>query len=251
MPLTAPPTAAVGRALGLLELFASADHGVRLSDASERLGLAPSTVHRLLGQLVRANFVQHDAARRVYYPGEALLALAASLAPDVALRASALPELRDLVSRTGEPASLAVLRGARAYFIASLHRPGSRLPNPHAGGTVALHASATGKALLAAASREVVEQLVPTERLRTRARVTTRTALFRELDECRVRGFALSFEETAPGITAVASPIAGASGHVYGALSVATSSTRVRRDDLFAIGRALCASSARIGLHLP
>lgn len=245
------PTVSVERALSLLGLFANADAGVRLCEARDLLGLPGSTAHRLLAQLVRAKFVQRDERRHVYYAGEALLTLAASLAPDITLRASALPELRELVHRTGETTSLVVMRDAQAYFVTSLHRPGSDAEKPQSGATLPLHASASGRALLSRSPREYIEHLIPHERLKTSVARTTRTAFLGDLDECRARGFAMSFEETAPGIVAVSSPIAGAGGRVYGALSIAAAAERVRRDDLFSIGRALSDSSARIGRYLP
>ena len=247
----ARPTESVGRALELLQLFRAANEGVRLVEASTALGLARSTTHRLLATLEAQRFVRRDSQTRAYYAGDALLALAASLVPDLVLRETALAEMRRIMQRTSEPTSLVVLRESMAYFVASLHRPGSRLANPRSGISLPLYSSAGGKALLSAATRAEFEVLVPTERLRTRTARTTRTELARELDDARRRGFATSFEETAAGVTAVASPITSATGHVYGAISIAARAGRVPRDELFALGRALHESCARIGARLP
>jgi len=65
------PIASVDRALRLL-LLVGRRSSVRLSEASEALGVAPSTAHRLLAMLAFHGFVRHDGDRHGYVAGPAL-----------------------------------------------------------------------------------------------------------------------------------------------------------------------------------
>src|SRR5437763_16212817 len=72
MPRSRPayPIASVDRALRLLLLVAQRSR-LRLSEASEALGVAPSTAHRLLAMLVFHDLVRQED-RYAYVPGPAL-----------------------------------------------------------------------------------------------------------------------------------------------------------------------------------
>src|SRR5215470_8861033 len=65
------PIASVDRALRLL-LLVGRRSSVRLSEASQALGVAPSTAHRLLAMLAFHDFVRRDGDRRGYVAGPAL-----------------------------------------------------------------------------------------------------------------------------------------------------------------------------------
>ncbi|MBA3294655.1 MAG: helix-turn-helix domain-containing protein [Geodermatophilaceae bacterium] len=59
------PITSVGNALRLLLLFRERK-AIRLSDASDYLGVANSTAHRLLAMLVHHEFVEQDPGQRTY-----------------------------------------------------------------------------------------------------------------------------------------------------------------------------------------
>lgn len=63
------------------------------------------------------------------------------------------------------------------------------------------HATALGKVMLAALPRETVEQLYVSEQLASRGprTITTRSELYRQLDEVARRGYAIDDEESRPG----------------------------------------------------
>lgn len=59
----------VDRALALLEFLAEDEVGYRLSDLTDRSGISPSTIHRLLTTLEQRNFVQFNQASGIWYIG--------------------------------------------------------------------------------------------------------------------------------------------------------------------------------------
>src|SRR5947209_8848476 len=93
-PRPAYPIASVDRALRLL-LLVSHRSRVRLSEASEALGVAPSTAHRLLAMLVYHDLVRQED-RYAYVPGPALAAIVRATVSEADLRVLARPAIERL-----------------------------------------------------------------------------------------------------------------------------------------------------------
>jgi DNA-binding IclR family transcriptional regulator len=93
-------------------------------------------------------------------------------------------------------------------------RPGARMP---------LHASASGKALLATMTDEEFERHLPEPDLPASARLTLRErdALLAEMYLIRAQGYARQIDEFVDGIAAVAAPIFDACDRPMAALSIA------------------------------
>src|SRR5215467_11271681 len=88
------PIASVDRALRLL--LVGRRSSLRLSEASEALGVAPSTAHRLLAMLAFHDFVRHDGDRHGYVPGPALAEIGRARVGTADLRRVARPIVEDL-----------------------------------------------------------------------------------------------------------------------------------------------------------
>src|SRR5215471_1817551 len=95
-PRPAYPIASVDRALRLMLLVAERSC-VSLSEASEALGVAPSTAHRLLAMLVFHDLVRQED-RFAYVPGPAMAAMARAVVQEVDLRELARPVLEELAA---------------------------------------------------------------------------------------------------------------------------------------------------------
>jgi DNA-binding IclR family transcriptional regulator len=93
-----------------------------------------------------------------------------------------------------------------------------------------LHATSTGKAILAflpTARREEILGTLPLER-HTERTVTTLPALRASLDEIRRTGVCVSVDEMVRGASGVAAPIVDRHGHLVGACTIAGPTDRVR-----------------------
>jgi DNA-binding IclR family transcriptional regulator len=257
MPVKAPgtpsQTESVSKAIRLLALFRGAQTPVRIAEASAATGLARSTTHRLLGTLQAQEFVRQDRATRAYYPGAALLALARSLSRDIELREIARAEMADLVRRTGETANLIVLQEGKALFVEGLEGSHVLRVAARVGLAGEPHATAGGKAILAEMSNAQIAQFHPNEKL---PRLTTHTIpsqrkLLRALAEVRAAGFATSSGESNMGVYAVAAAIKGASGTVYGALSLAAPLARATPAVTLALAGEVRRAATRIAGYFP
>ncbi|MER7792079.1 IclR family transcriptional regulator [Streptomyces sp. NPDC097640] len=236
------PITSVDHALHLATLLQQ-EGPLRVSDAAERLGVSPSTAHRLLAMLVYRGFAEQRPDRR-YQAGDVLRPAAASRAPVALLRQVALPHLHDLVDHVRESVNLVVLAGTEARFIASVEcdqvlRVGSR-----EGRTLPAHLTSGGKAVLAALPPEEVAALyggsddVGLPRLR------------RELALVRKRGFAINDQRTETGLTALATAIRDASGAPVAAAAIAMPTARFHRDHVSGWVAALNRAVSRVEREL-
>ena len=202
---------------------------LRVSEAADLLGVARSTAHRLLSALRRRDFLMQDKPNGAYRPGPALHAIGMVAISRLDIRRIAQPVLEQLRDKTKETASLAVLEGTMIRFVEcyeglSTVRIGSR-----AGVVRHAHASAVGKAILAALPDSELERRYPGEELPapTPASITSRRELMRELGQIRRQGYALNWEESSDGVAAVAVAVRDASGRPLASISVSVPSMRL------------------------
>jgi DNA-binding IclR family transcriptional regulator len=103
------------RAAAALDEIAASPGRLRLVDLGGRLGLAKSTVRRLLVGLVEIGFASIDEEGRISL-GERLLGLGGA-DDDASLATQFRPTLDRLARATGETVDLSVLRGRQMLFI--------------------------------------------------------------------------------------------------------------------------------------
>ena len=233
------PLSSVDAAL-LLAALLRQEGPTRLTDAAARLGVAPSTAHRLLAALVHRDFAVQLPDRR-YAPGPVL---GESVAPVVSsqLHDVALPHLRRLVAEQGESAHLVVPAGAVTRFVATVECDAVLRVGDRTGRTLPAHRSAAGKALLAGLDPDALAALLgrldPAEAER----------VHRDLRGVRRHGFALNDQATELGLTAVGVPVPGAPGGA--AISLAMPRVRFSRDRLPGWVAALRATAAAVAADL-
>jgi DNA-binding IclR family transcriptional regulator len=204
----------VHRTAAILMALRGEPDGLSLSQIAERVGLARSTVHRLIAALEQERFVVAASASRGFRLGPALASLAMSATRDVTLLIH--PFLVGLSHELNETVDLAVLEHDHVLFVDQVAAAARRLRAVSSVGAVfPAHCTANGKALLAAQSDEEIERLLPTklEKL-TPKTVTSRAKLLEELRQVRREGVAYDREEHTPGICAVGAAVAAPDGAV-------------------------------------
>jgi DNA-binding IclR family transcriptional regulator len=223
------PLASVDRALRLLLLFGR-QTSVRLSDASEALGVAPSTAHRLLAMLAFHDFVRRrEDGRRGYVPGPAMAAIGRAPIQEADLVHLARPFLEDLAARAGETVHLSVLEGSTVRYIDAVESAHALRVAARTGRSLPAHCTAAGKVLLATLAPDQVERLLGGVRLEpaTARSITDLGVLTRLLTQVRRAGHAVNLEESEDGVASVAVPVYDIPGRAMAALSVAGPVTRM------------------------
>jgi IclR family transcriptional regulator, acetate operon repressor len=136
---------AVDKALDLVELVASAEHPLRLSELAQAADLHRPTALRVLGDLIRRGWVQRVDDR--YLPGPAVLRLPRR---QDALAALARPLLERLSLATGMMVNLQVLETDQARVIDVVRPDRLEMISHLLGETLPVHRYAGPQALVAA-----------------------------------------------------------------------------------------------------
>jgi IclR family transcriptional regulator, acetate operon repressor len=205
------PIASVDNALRLLMLFRGQPR-VRLSDASDHLGVAHSTAHRLMAMLAYHGFVRQEPESRAYVAGPALVEIGLAAVRRIDIRGYARPVLEDLAGSLGETVHLAVLEGSNVRYLDSVESSRALRVASRTGSVLAANCTASGKALLAALKDEEVSELFAGQRTLTgltSRSITTRSRLIAELKAVRDRGCAINREESEEGVASVAVAVIG------------------------------------------
>src|SRR3954471_18156830 len=182
---------AAGRVLAVLSAFGPTHPSLTLSEISRRSGLTLTTTHRLVGELRQWGGLERGPDGR-YAIGLRLLELGALAPHGLQLRELALPYLDDLHQATRANVHLAVRDGADVVYVEALRARGAIRILSRLGGRWPLHATGTGRVLLAFAPPEVQEEVLhrPLHRFTTET-VTDPAQLRRILADVRRTGVAV------------------------------------------------------------
>lgn len=141
-------TAAVDRALSLLQAFREGESSLGLLELAARTRLHKSTALRLLASLQHAGMVMKLPDGR-YRLGPGIARLHAVYSSSFALEPVVMPVLRALVEQTGESAAFHVIQGAARLCLYRVDSPNPVRDHIRAGDLLPLDRGAGGHVLLA------------------------------------------------------------------------------------------------------
>jgi DNA-binding IclR family transcriptional regulator len=233
---TYPGTQAVTRAIALLKSFSAGQPEHSLAELAQTTGLNKTTAYRILAALEHERLIMRTRSGG-YRLGPELIALGGMALRSHDLRATARPVLEALAEDTGETTTLEVLSNhhvlvldevSSRYLVGMSQDIGSRLP---------LHATSTGKLLLAYAAPNLVETVLrgPLPPLAP-CTFTDPQRLAAELDQIRGQGYAVAQEELEIGFVAIAAPIRSHDQSVVAAISVGGPSLRLQGARIAEVG---------------
>jgi DNA-binding IclR family transcriptional regulator len=236
-----PGTQAVARAVALLKVFSDAQPEWRLTDLARAAHLHKATAHRLLATLEREGMVVRDAAREHY-----------RLGPEASdLRAVAAPELQALAAANGETATLEVPVGGDMLILDEVAGGALLGAVPEIGTRWPIHATSTGKALLALLPTQLRRDYLRTRLTRhTDRTIVSAAALERELDRIRRKGFAVAAEELERGYLAIGAAVRDHDGRPVAAISLGGPRLRFPTTRVETLGRHLHAAANRVSAAL-
>ena len=222
----------VDRAVQVLELLArEGEAGV--AEVARELRVHSSTASRLITALSGHELVERMADTRRVRLGVGLLRLAGATASRLDVTSQAQPVCDGLAEELGETVNVAVLTGDVATNVCQAQGRSTVAMQNWVGQRTVLHATSSGKVLLAhldEAERDG-QLTTPLERF-TEHTLTSAADLRRELQAVREIGWATAVEELETGLNAVAAPIRGHDGTVIAAISVAGPTYRLSPERL-------------------
>ena len=217
----------IARAAEMLRLLQAHPGGLNQAEIGERLGMARSTVSRILNALDDEGLVASRAARGRYRLGPEIARMANTVRTSVVIDVH--PFMEELSRELEETVDLSILDGDRATFVDQVVSPHRLRAISAVGESFPLHCCANGKALLANLPPEEQAWAVPSRLARlTVNTITTPAALRKELEHIRAEGIAYDREEQSEGICAVGAVLRGFSDEMI-AVSVPVPAQRFYR----------------------
>lgn len=220
----------------LLRHLGEHDGEKSITELSEELKLPRTSALRIVKTLEAEGFVQDTGEG--FQLGGALAALGMRAAGNVDLRAAARPVLAALARKSDETCHLATWDEGRALIIEVAECPHPLRAASRPGTRAYVHASATGKVLLASCAQDSLSAVwKKADRVSlTKNTIVSVATLKRELAKVSKNGYALDDEEYHLGVRCVAAPVFDSEGRVCAGMGITASSARFtkRRTAAFA-----------------
>ncbi|MCL7381757.1 IclR family transcriptional regulator [Streptomyces sp. 35G-GA-8] len=225
---------------------------VGVADLARAMELPKSSVQRALVTLHTAGWIRPaGGAPTRWVVTTKALHVGRHATGELGLRDVAVPVMEDLRRRTDETVHLAVPEGGKVVLIERLETAQPvRIILP-LGQVLPLHASANGKAVLAASPAEVVgRHLAGGLSGFTTTTITDPELLLAELAEIRKRGYATNGGEWRTDVSAVAAAVIGGSGQPVASISVNVPTSRLTSEDRATYGLLVREAAAAVGSAL-
>lgn len=191
----------IARAAAIMRSLEDTTTGLSLGEIALKVGLARSTVQRIVAALETEKLVVAASPAGRVRLGPAILRLAGSVRTDFATIAK--PFLVELSKELHETVDLASIKGDHLVFIDQVIGSQRLRTVSAVGEAFPLYCTANGKAYLAQLDDAQIETLIgKTYKARTPSTLTKLSQLLDDIRTIRRDGYAIDREEHAPGICA-------------------------------------------------
>ncbi|MER6573270.1 IclR family transcriptional regulator [Streptomyces sp. NPDC001093] len=210
----------VDRAVSVLEILAQrGEAGV--SEVAAEIDVHKSTAFRLLGALEARGLVEQTAERGKYRLGFGIVRLAGAVTGRLDITQLGWEVCERLSEEIGETVNIAVLQEHYAVNLYQVRGPGAVGTHNWVGQLTPVHATSSGKILLAHLPAKACAEVLAACGLHklTPHTLTAKAKLEKNLTEARERGYAVTLEELEIGLHAMAAPVRSHHGEVVAALS--------------------------------
>jgi DNA-binding IclR family transcriptional regulator len=241
----------VDRAVSVLEILAR-EGNAGVSEVAAEIGVHKSTAFRLLAALEERDLVEQNTERGKYQLGFGVLRLASAIPARLDLVRQARPVVDDLALRFDETINLAVVREHYSVHVQQALGSAAVASQNWVGQLTPLHATSSGKILMAFMSEERLNGILDTAGLEafTEHTITSRKVLLEQLERAREEGFATAYEELETGLNAAAVPVRDHTGAVVGAVSASGPAYRFDKDRIESVAEDLKVAGARISQRM-
>jgi IclR family acetate operon transcriptional repressor len=245
------PVQSVDRAVSILELVARrGEAGV--TEIAAELQVHKSTAFRLAAALELRGLLDQAGERGKYRLGLGLVRLASAATVRLDLSQQSRMPCERLAAEVCETINLAILDGDAAVNIDQVLGPSAVTTHNWVGQRTPLHATSSGKVMLAHLSEAVLAERLGAGLTRFTPRTLTDPERLRaQLHTVRSEGFAYCVEELETGLNAVAAPVYAHDGQMVAAISASGPSYRMTEQRILAVAAAVRAAadavSARLG----
>lgn len=238
----------VDRALDILQLFSASKTRLGISEIGRALGLMNSTVHGLVRTLTKHGFLRQDPETRKYSLGVSNVELCHFFLGGLRIYQVGSRATHRLSQETGCTSRLGIWDHDSVVVIVNI------FPRPEAfqyytsGPRIAAYCTALGKSILASLDREELDAYFDRHQLTpyTDNTITDRDQLLEDLENTRLRGYAVDREESLAGVYCLAAPIFDETRNPVAAVSVSGGPEILDEQQMAQLGQALLHISREI-----
>lgn len=213
----------VERSFAILEALAGTSRGLQLKDVCSTCGLPKSTAFRLLSCLVSMGYAYQEQSSARYYLSLRLGELVSRYNDETGLVRVARPFLEKLSETCGETVHLVVHSGNEVLYVFKTSGKASGFQmSSRVGSRMPMYCTAVGKVLLSSYGDDEVSKIWSASEViqYTPNTITNIKFLQNQLEEIRLRGYAVDREENEMGICCIAFPIKGLNDRAIAAFSI-------------------------------
>ncbi|MFF4961868.1 IclR family transcriptional regulator [Streptomyces sp. NPDC001222] len=241
----------VDRAISVLEILAQrGEAGV--SEVAAEIEVHKSTAFRLLGALEARGLVEQSGERGKYSLGFGIVRLAGAVTGRIDITQQGRPVCERLAESIGETVNIAVMQEHYAINLYQVRGQAAVTAHNWVGQLTPLHATSSGKIMLAHLSAEERAALLTDAGLKklTPRTISSKAKLEKNLAEARERGYAWTLEELEIGLHAMAAPIRGREGEVIASISASGPSYRFTEERLHELAPVLVEGAEEISRRM-
>jgi DNA-binding IclR family transcriptional regulator len=183
------PIKVLYKLLSILDTILQHGSPMNMTKISEKLGLYPSTIHRILDTLKHWGYVEQNPNTQKYQLGLKLLELGMAKLHQIDLVREATPYLKGLVNYCNETVHLSILDNAEVLYLAKEESSQAIRMCSYIGKRAPLHCTALGKVLLTDLPKEERRKILEQKGLSrlTEKTITDKEELEKELNSVKYR----------------------------------------------------------------
>jgi len=217
------------RAIELLYLYSKDVNELGITEISRMMDLHKSSVYRIVRTLEYMGWLEQNSNTEKYKLGVKIMDIASTVLKTYDYKDILSKGMRDLKDLVHETIVLSVYTDLYGICIDLIEAENYINYTSKLGHKTPLYSGATGKILLAYQSEENIKKVIANGlNSYTTNTITSEEALRKNLAEIRENGYAISFEETDPGVSAIAVPIFNKKNEVIYGISIVGPTMRLR-----------------------
>ncbi len=225
--ISEPKVKSLYKAVKLLDYFTNESPERGISELSELSGLLKSTVHNIVTTFEQAGFLEKNSSTNKYKLGMKVLQLSNNLYASHDLRRLIRPYAEKLCDYSRETVYLAMLCEREVIYVDAIYPVGVTPGRSVIGLKAPLYCTGVGKAIMADLPAFEIDQILAQKLTSfTPNTITEPRQLLQELEQIRVRGYAIDNMEHEYGIQCIASPIKDTRGKTIASFSISGPSLR-------------------------
>ncbi|MCD9023810.1 IclR family transcriptional regulator [Cohnella sp. NL03-T5] len=224
-----PKVKSADRVLDIFELFTGGTDTYNLTEISKNLKMPPSSTYGILQNMLNRGYLEVDKSGKQFRIGYKLFMIQNRYTQGTSLSDEFYQIAEKIVDDLNETVSLSVRKDNQLHYIGEKVSSQALRYTPNQGDALSLHATASGKILLANLTIEELRVLYPTNQL---DQVTDKTIsnfddLLIELEKVKSTGIGYNIGETVSGVHCLACGVYDQNNEVVASISISMPTVRI------------------------